>query len=82
MALVHKEVRMMSTDEIFIDIPQISLEEQEKYAGMDVAIVDGKVVAAGRNSVEVYERARELFPDKDPEEIVIRYITRPGTLIL
>jgi len=72
----------VSTDEIFIDIPQIPMEEQEKYAGMDVAIVDGKVVAAGYNSFEVYERARELFPDKGPEEIVIRYITRPGTLIL
>ena len=68
--------------EIFIDIPQISLEEQEKYAGMDVAIINGKVIAAGHNSVEVYERARELFPDKDPEEIVIRYITKPGMLIL
>lgn len=75
-------MKAMSIEEIFIDIPQIPLEEQEKYAGMDVAIVDGKVIASGRNSVEAYERARELFPDKDPEEIVIRYITRPGTLIL
>lgn len=72
----------MNTNEIFIDIPQITLEDQEKYAGMDVAIVEGKVVAAGHNSVELYERVRELLPDKDPEEIVIRYITRPGTLIL
>ncbi|MBM4428812.1 MAG: hypothetical protein FJ026_00505 [Chloroflexi bacterium] len=72
----------MGMKEIFVDIPQITLEEQEKYAGMDVAIVNGKVITAGHNSVEVYERARELFPDKDPEEIVIRYITKPGMLIL
>lgn len=72
----------MSSEEIFIDILQIPVEEQEKFAGMDVAIVDGKVIASGYNSVEVYERARELLPDKGPEEIVIRYITRPGTLIL
>jgi hypothetical protein len=80
--LSEQEVKAMSPEEIFIDIPQIPLEEQEKYAGMDVAIVDGKVIASGYNSVEVYERARELLPDKGPEEIVIRYITRPGTLIL
>ncbi|MFQ6058556.1 MAG: DUF5678 domain-containing protein [Anaerolineae bacterium] len=68
---------MMSTDEIFIDIPQISLEEQEKYAGMDVAIVDGKVVAAGRNSLEAFQKARALFPDKGVEEILISYIPKP-----
>jgi hypothetical protein len=77
-----QEVKAMSPEEIFIDIPQIPVEEQEKYAGMDVAIVGGKVIASGYNSVEVYERARELFPDGDPAEIVIRYITGPGTLIL
>ena len=38
-------MKAMSPEEIFIDIPQIPVEEQEKYAGMDVAIMDGKVIA-------------------------------------
>jgi hypothetical protein len=72
----------MEKDEIFFDIPQIPLEQQEKYAGMDVAIVDGKIVAAGHNSVEAYKKAKGLFPEKSPEEIAIRYIPKPGWLIL
>ncbi len=72
----------MVTDKVFIDIPQIPLEEQEKYKGMDVAIVDGKIVAAGHSSVEVYEKARALFPDKSPEEILLDFIPREEVLIL
>ncbi len=69
-------------ERIFIDIPQIPLEEQAKYEGMDVAIVDGKIVAAGKNSVEAYQKAKELFPDKGPEDIAIRYILPRGWWIL
>jgi hypothetical protein len=67
---------------IFIDIPQIPLEEQAKYEGMDVAIVDGQIAAAGKSSVEAYQRAKKLFPDKGPEAIAIRYIPRRGRWIL
>jgi|Deesub1362B_J571_1020462.scaffolds.fasta_scaffold23858_2 hypothetical protein len=67
----------MEREEIFFDIPQIPLEEQEKYAGMDVAIVDGKVVAVGRNSIEALRKAREIFPERDVEEIIIHYIPKP-----
>ena len=52
----------MDGEKIYIDTPQIPLDEQEKYAGMDVAIVDGKVVVAGRNSIEALRKAQELFP--------------------
>jgi len=76
------EVKTMVTDKVFIDIPQIPLEEQEKYKGMDVAIVDGKIVAAGHSSVEVYEKARALFSDKTSEEILLDFIPREEVLIL
>jgi hypothetical protein len=49
---------------------------------MDVAIVDGKIVAAGKNSIEAYQRAKELFPDKGPEDIAIRYVLPRGWWIL
>ncbi|HIE51617.1 MAG TPA: hypothetical protein EYP85_07635 [Armatimonadetes bacterium] len=73
---------MGKEEHIFIDLPSVPREEQVKYEGMDVAIVDGKIVAAGANSVEAYEKARELFPDKSPEEIEIVYIPRRGLWIL
>lgn len=63
----------MEAQRIFIDIPQISLEDQKKYAGMEVAILDGKIVAVGHTSKEVLEKALEQFPDRR-EEIAIRYI--------
>ncbi len=63
----------MEVQRIFIDIPQISLEDQKKYEGMEVAILDGKIVAVGHTSKEVLEKALEQFPDRR-EEIAICYI--------
>jgi len=67
----------MSRKQIFIDIPQIPFEEQEKYAGKHVAIVDGKIVAAGDSPTEVAKRAQELYPDRSTEEILLDYIRVP-----
>jgi len=68
--------------EILIEIPQISLEDQERYRGKDVAIVDGRVVAAGDSSVEVFEQAQRLYPAKKPEEIILASVPWPEVLIL
>ena len=73
---------MMETQEIFIAITQIPFEEQEKYKGMDVAIIDGKIVAAGHTSIEAFGKAKALFPDKSKEEIEIAYIQGEEWLIL
>jgi hypothetical protein len=72
----------METKEFFIEITQIPFEEQEKYKGMDVAIIDGKIVAAGHTSIEAFEKAMALFPDKNKEEIEIAYIPAEEWLIL
>jgi len=34
----------------------------KQYGGLQVAIVDGRVVASGRTSVEALAKARRLFP--------------------
>lgn len=73
---------MSDEERIFIEVPQISLEDQQKYRGKDVAIVDGKVVAAGYSSVEVFRKARELFPNKSSREIIIADIPMEDMLIL
>ena len=43
----------------------------KKYGGKQVAIVDGKIVATGRNLGDVIRRARKLFPQKPLHEIHI-----------
>jgi hypothetical protein len=45
----------MDTGKMCIEIPHIPLEEQERYKGMDVAMIDGRIVAAGYSSFEVYQ---------------------------
>ena len=43
----------------------------KKYGGKQVAIVDGKIVATGRDLGEVIRRARKLFPKRPLHEIHI-----------
>jgi len=73
---------MEDVKEIFIDIPQISLEEQEKYMGKFVVIVDGKIAAAGYNSLEAFEKAKKLYPKRSREDFLMDYIPREEALIL
>ena len=67
---------------VYFSGPELTEEELEQYAGMEVAIVDGKVVAAGRTSTEVLKKARELFPDRPLEEILIDFIDDEEVLIV
>lgn len=72
----------MDAETVFIDIPQIPLEDQRKYQGMDVAIIDGRIVAVGHTSVEVLAKARELYPDRPKEEIAICYIMPQSDVLI
>ena len=72
----------MAEDRIVIRTSQISGEDWQKYRGKTVALVDGKVVAGGYTSVEVFRKARALFPDRPTEEIVLTYIPMEDILIL
>lgn len=65
-----------------INIPFVSIEQQRQYMGKHVALVDGKIVASGRTSVEAFKRARRLFPDKLTEDIGMLYIPKAELLIL
>ena len=50
------------------DIPLIDFS---KSKGKDVALVDGKIVAEGESSKEVFEKAKKLFPKKSSKKIVL-----------
>jgi len=55
---------------------------QIKYTGKCIAIVDGKVVASGYNSYDVFKRARKKYPDKPTNQIILDYIPKEDFLIL
>jgi len=68
--------------EVFITLPHVPLGEQEKYVGKYVAVLDGKVIAAGYSSLEVYQKVDSLFPDEKPEDLIYDYVPREEMLIL
>jgi len=65
-----------------IETPKIELEEQKKYAGKHVAIVEGRLVASGDTAKEAFQKARELYPKKKTEEIGLLFIPREEMMIL
>jgi len=65
-----------------IEVPQISIEEQKKYAGMHVAIIDNTIVAYGDTAKETFKMAKRLFPERKTEEIGLMYIPREEMMIL
>lgn len=67
---------------VYFSAPELTEYELKQYAGMEVAIVDGKIVAAGHTSTEVLKKARELFPNRSIEEILIDFIADEEVLIV
>jgi len=58
---------------------QVSLEEMRKYAGQYVAVMDGKVVASGKN---LYKKIQELEKKHPDKEILVTYLPTEDLLIL
>ena len=59
---------MMNSHEFLLKHSQ---EWSEKYPGKCIAVVDDKLVAIGRNELEVFKEAKRKYPDK---EISIAYL--------
>ena len=63
-----------------IKIPKISSVVERKLTGQTVAIVDGKIVASGKDSVEAEKKAlKKGYPD---EEIMTAYIMGKKNYVL
>jgi len=58
---------------------QISQEEMRKYAGQYVAVMDGKVVASGKNLYQKIEELEKKYPDR---KIIVTYVPTEDLLIL
>lgn len=66
---------LMATSETY----QISREEMRKYAGQYVAVMDGKVVASGKN---LYKKIEELEKRHPSKKIIVTYVPTEDLLIL
>jgi imidazolonepropionase-like amidohydrolase len=68
--------------EVTVKAPKISAEEFKKYRGKNVAIYDGKIVAAGENSTDALQKALRKCPKLKADQIEIDYIQITDELIL
>jgi hypothetical protein len=50
-----------------------------QFAGKHVAILDGKVVASGKSPIEVWKRAKKLYPQRKP---VLAFVLKDDILVL
>lgn len=55
---------------------KIPVIDFSKFRGKDLAIVDGKIVAEGKSSKEVFEKAKKLFPKKSTRDILLLFIPK------
>lgn len=53
----------------------------KKYGGKQVAIVNGKIVASGRNTQEVLEKARRRAPKATWRDILLVSVPRGVTVV-
>lgn len=58
------------------------LIDRRKYRGMQVAIINNRVVAAGRDALEVLKNARKKYPRKKIEEIALMSVPKEDLMIL
>ncbi len=67
---------------MLIEAPEISPEEQKRYAGKHVAIIDQKIVASGNTAKQAFQKAQQEFPQKKTEEIGLMFIPKEELMIL
>lgn len=47
-----------------------------KYRGKQIAVVNGKVIASGYRATQVFQQAKDKYPDKTGEEIILGTVPR------
>jgi len=58
---------------------QVSREEMQRYSGQYVVVMDGKVVASGK---DLYKEIKELEKRHPDKKIIVTYIPKEDLLIL
>ena len=52
-----------------------------KFRGKNLAMVNGKIVAQGSSSKEVFEKAKKLFPQKSAKDILLLFVPKEEVFI-
>jgi len=66
----------MANKSLKIQKKDIPLIDFSKFRGKEVALVGGKIVAEGKSSKEVFEKAKKLFPKKLSKEIILLFVPK------
>ena len=54
-------------------------EINRRFAGKHVAIIGDRIVSSGKSPLEVYKRAKRLYPQSRP---LLAYVPKRDTLVL
>ena len=60
---------------------QTPIIDIKKYGGKQVAIVRGKIVASGRSTRAVLERAKKRVPERDHARIALFIVPKSLTVV-
>jgi len=60
---------------------KIPLIDFQRFKGKEVAIVEGKIVAEGKSSKAVFEKAKKLFPEKSSRDIILLSVPKEKIFI-
>lgn len=52
-----------------------------RFRGKEVAVVEGEVVAVGKSSKEVFDKAKKLFPMKSAKDILLFSVPKEKVFI-
>jgi hypothetical protein len=61
--------------------PKLPIIDIKKYGVKQVAVANGKIVAAGKNSVEAFTKAKERLPEKTWRQILLVSVPRGLTVV-
>ena len=61
--------------------PKLPIIDVKKYGGKQIAIANGKIVAAGQNSVVAFRKAQKLLPEKTWRQILLVSVPRGLTVV-
>ena len=61
--------------------PKIPIIDVKKYGGKQVAVINGKIVASGKNTQEVLKRAQSKFPKATWADILLITVPKGLTVV-
>ena len=61
--------------------PKFPIIDIKKYGGKQIAVANGKIIAAGKNSVEAFTKAKKRLPEKTWRQILLVSVPKGLTVV-